>query len=529
MKDLENMEISYHREMKKNYLMISVEEFREQGFETRMLIGNAIQGLLKFRIRKTDDRCQFCYEITSKQPLGRLLETKSIRAGQIRSLLWGISQTLSRMEEYLLTEEQILLTPDFIYVDPETFRPELCLLPGKEGDFPKEFSEFLQFLLDKVDHQDKEAVVMVYGLYRESLKENYGLDNLLRWLMREDSPGMEKGKQEEVPDSGRRNEGARDEMDVEGEIGELERRAAERRQTERRETERRETERRKTERNEIVWEQEQRRQEQKLQRSDNRGRAARRALLFGMILPALFGGTWALEGMAGVERLLTQDILPVAVCGLVSLAGVIITLAKGDKHGADEETFYQKQEIKKRDGKRIPVRKQGLEETLEAWTEDRPVERTRNKADEGAAVRTEKKIEDWQMVFCEEEEDDGQPEVAETPDPEDDTHTVLLWSREQKQDVRRLVSEDGKTESIEILYYPFLIGKQENLTDYILSSDTVSRLHVRIDRSGEHYSLTDLNSTNGTFLNGKRLETNESVDLNVGDKVGIADMTFWFR
>ncbi len=34
-------------------------------------------------------------------------------------------------------------------------------------------------------------MVLVYGLYRESLKENYGLDNLLRWLMRDEGKAGE--------------------------------------------------------------------------------------------------------------------------------------------------------------------------------------------------------------------------------------------------------------------------------------------------------------------------------------------------
>lgn len=185
------MEVSYHREMKKNYLMIEADEESMQAFEAKMLVGNAIEGLLKFRIRRTDDHCQFCYEITSRQPLGRLLETKSINAVQLRALLLGIAQTLIRMEDYLLSEHQILLDPDYIYIDPESFQPGLCLLPGKNGSFPDEFSEFLQFLLGKADHQDKDAVVLIYGLYRESLKENYGLDNLLRWLMRDEGKAGE--------------------------------------------------------------------------------------------------------------------------------------------------------------------------------------------------------------------------------------------------------------------------------------------------------------------------------------------------
>ena len=186
-----SLKVSYHREMKKNYLMIEAEELKDQRFEARMLVGNTIDGLLKFRIRRMDNSCQFCYEITSKQPLKRLLETRTVGERQLKTLLLGIARTLTRMEEYLLSEEQIILDSDFVYIDPEDFSPELCLMPGKKGDFPREFSDLLQELLDKVDHQDKDAVILIYGLYRESLKENYGLDDLLQWLTKEKYPDMD--------------------------------------------------------------------------------------------------------------------------------------------------------------------------------------------------------------------------------------------------------------------------------------------------------------------------------------------------
>lgn len=191
------MEVQYLREMRQNYLMIQVEEEQGQGYEARMMIGNTIEGLLRFRMKKNDGTWKFCYEITSKQPLSRVLEKTAVNASQIRRMLLEIARTLTRMEDYLLSEEQILMEPDYIYIDPEDYHPFLCLVPGKRGNFPQEFSLFLQFLLEKVNHEDKEAVVLIYGLYRESLKENYGLDNLLRWVMKENYPNMEySGKSE---------------------------------------------------------------------------------------------------------------------------------------------------------------------------------------------------------------------------------------------------------------------------------------------------------------------------------------------
>lgn len=448
-----NLKVSYHREMKNNYLMIEAEELEDQRFEAKMLVGNTIDGLLKFRIRKTDNNCQFCYEITSKQPLKRLLETRTIGARQLRTLLMGIAQTLTRMEEYLLSEEQIILDPDFIYVDPEDYVPGLCLMPGKRGDFPQEFSSLLQGLLEKVDHQDKEAVILIYGLYRESLKENYGLDNLLQWLMREKCPDMDNNNRDEKTEIIEKKE----------QISEI--------------------------------------SEKQVQSVDDRIQLNlyrekvripfKEIFLCVMFMPCIGIGLWLIRGPKAVFRFLTEGLVFVIVGGLISMTGVLFFIWRW---------------------KRMVWHNSQSEELIEAGTElsSKFTEDDRNNS--------------WQMVFSEEAKEGGR--VVE--EKEEESHTVLLWSKEPET-VRRLVSEDGKSESISIAYFPFLIGKQENLTDYTLCRDTVSRIHVRIDQKEENYLLTDLNSTNGTSVNGRKLENNETVNLKIGDQIGIADLYFSFQ
>lgn len=82
---------------------------------------------------------------------------------------------------------------------------------------------------------------------------------------------------------------------------------------------------------------------------------------------------------------------------------------------------------------------------------------------------------------------------------------------------------------IALSYYPFVIGKQENMVDYMLDRDTVSRLHLRIDRIGGDYQIMDLNSTNGTVVRGMLLENNEAVPLYPGDEVQIAKYRYRFE
>lgn len=63
--------------------------------------------------------------------------------------------------------------------------------------------------------------------------------------------------------------------------------------------------------------------------------------------------------------------------------------------------------------------------------------------------------------------------------------------------------------------------------DLVITSKRVSREHARVQRQGRRVVLTDLGSTNGTFLNGERLLT--AVELRDGDRVCIGDVDLVFH
>ena len=96
------MEISYRREMKRNYLVVEPENKEEAGYEARMLEENHIQGLLKMRIKYQEGQPLYYYDITSRQPLSRLLEKRFITKNEIWTILMQLHSTLTRMEAFLL-------------------------------------------------------------------------------------------------------------------------------------------------------------------------------------------------------------------------------------------------------------------------------------------------------------------------------------------------------------------------------------------------------------------------------------------
>jgi pSer/pThr/pTyr-binding forkhead associated (FHA) protein/NADPH-dependent 2,4-dienoyl-CoA reductase/sulfur reductase-like enzyme len=66
-------------------------------------------------------------------------------------------------------------------------------------------------------------------------------------------------------------------------------------------------------------------------------------------------------------------------------------------------------------------------------------------------------------------------------------------------------------------------------SDIVLRDQTVSRNHATLDRRGNEWSVTDLGSTNGTEVGGRRLAPTQATTLRPGDTVGFGDVECRFE
>ena len=119
-------------------------------------------------------------------------------------------------------------------------------------------------------------------------------------------------------------------------------------------------------------------------------------------------------------------------------------------------------------------------------------------------------------------------EILSEPEQEDDMQTILLISQAEVLQKRKLISISDRKE-ISVEYFPFLIGKNKGLVDLCLCEPGVSRLHAKIEQDGENYFVTDLNSTNGTKINGSLLGANERKQIHIGDELDLAGIMFRFQ
>lgn len=472
----------YRREMNRNYLIIRPEENKTERYTEKMLLENVISGLLAFHVKRVDGQAQFYYDITSKQPLDRVLGYRNLNGEEIYRLVSDLLYTLKQLERYLLDESRLCLEPEYIYVEPESFQCFLCLIPGYRTDFMEAFRNLTTYLLNHISHRDTKAVVLAFGIFQESRKENFGLDAIEQVIRAGEY--QEEGEEEQEED-------------------------------------------RKSESRDLEWTRDIIREETAVPKKTevlNTGHS-KKYIYSGVLVVLLVGLAAAVWIQKGDLLYTVQNFWPMLLAAVLLLCGLAFAVsAAAERRGGDDG---EGTEEKKKNGK---------EESWEVryWEdEDRGLE-TDTERQGYAAVRRADDILGRQRKPETREEFPYQNALMaeygkceEEREQEDEFQTVLLSEGEADKDIRRLIPKKGG-EEIKIRYFPFIIGKNGNLADYCLESPGVSRLHLRIDRTENGFSLTDLNSTNGTKVGERKLEANETCELRVGETIEIAGLQFQF-
>ncbi len=108
-------------------------------------------------------------------------------------------------------------------------------------------------------------------------------------------------------------------------------------------------------------------------------------------------------------------------------------------------------------------------------------------------------------------------------------NTVFLEDAVCKTEHKLYGTNKGNKYHIDLVHLPCTVGKMAGSVDVVIKDSTISRIHARFTRKEEGICVTDMNSTNGTFKNGLRLEPNETVLIEQGDELRFGRMTFCYR
>jgi FHA domain len=67
------------------------------------------------------------------------------------------------------------------------------------------------------------------------------------------------------------------------------------------------------------------------------------------------------------------------------------------------------------------------------------------------------------------------------------------------------------------------VGRARNC-DIVIREPSISKLHAVVRVDGETMAIVDIGSQNGTYLNGRRLSTNEAAPLACGDEIVLGNV-----
>lgn len=456
------MRAEYKRDMNHNYLILYGEdEINTDSYQVRMLVGNVIPSLLKCRIQGMDGRFLVYFDITSKQALSVLYEEKKMGVEDLRLIFGGFVKAMEDAAEYLMNPGQFIISPEYIYTDIEKQEIYFCMMPGYEKDIKEQFQFLTEYILPKIDHQDQDAVILGYGVYKRAMEDSFHLEHIKEELYKtQGQQGTTTTKAEQMKtESEQRQESEDFNPEEEG-----------------------------------FWENEEINQE--FVRDGEKSKRLSLPQKTGVIVLAAIL-------LCGIAAITLMGYLPYLETG--TILGIIIVLV------ACVMLFVYVSKIKKKPGEL----RQGREE-----------ERDKPKGITGK-VPTDQ-TDQSQNTIKSVVKSTNKPVVKSSQLHADYGETVVLSAGAVSGPASLVSKEPGELATIYINEDLTVIGKLETACDAVISLPTVSRIHAKIRKKEDAYYLTDMNSRNGTAVNGRLLLPDEEYQLEPEDEVDFAQARYIF-
>ena len=484
------MYAEYKRDVSHNYLILREEEkVNTASYQVRMLTGNVIPSILKCRLQGLDGNLLFYYDITSRQSLESFYEQRKFHRKDLHMLFGGFIRVMEEMAEFLMNTDQLLLCPEYIFLDIEKREVKFCCLPDYHHPIQEQFRELTEYLLPRLDHEDPQAVSMGYGVYRKAMETGFQLEHIKEAIYQNREVTGKNDNKDSAQKQGQKP--PENNLDGADNFGEKIQEKADVSHLLETDVENKTSKRKKDKKKE----------ESDFQKSSNEWTGALLCVFTAAVLIILL----ILRYLGYLPGIPAEAIF----------GGAIILLALAAFLSWTAEKKKQKKQMSAEWRKKV---KRELDDTYESSSEKRRKER--NSEDLYEADSVQEKMPEW---------GDGKYKMPEqTGETENYGETVVLSAGQTEGPASLVSREPGELATIYLDRDLMVIGKMENAADAVISLPTVSRIHAKIRKADDEYYLSDLNSRNGTSVNGRLLKTGEEYQLQDEDQVEFAQARYIF-
>lgn len=607
------LQAEFVRDMHNNYIVLKGIEGKTVSYSTRMLLNNHIPGLLATELRCIDQTDLFYYDITSKKSLTEFCETRSLNYNELKSIISSILHVFEECSNYLLSDNDFIIDPKYIFIDNHSMKTGVCHLPGYNNKIQEQLSGLMEYLMNKIDYKDEAAVVMIYAMYKECKEPDCTFESLLRILNTKTSNPKAKSAS-----SDRQNQYKQAEkesvMGHQGNIYEINKDQDRNKQTSKGIITGTQHNNRKVYDQKINRKGKALKNQKRGKRKDKMGQS-----LYKNIVESPFKKK-SLVNVSNQKNIPVEEIeseheyqyyspVTFAKAGITAVVGVIILIAAiylkllhndfGTHIDSTKlisfililgsmETYImiklfdsknkvagirtEVEELSNNDNDNLElqiseininanVMGKNSREKNHTYDEFSNMERTieRNpkreiksriiypdkdgvvyeddnfkyKKDNNAGIDLES---DNEQTYEETYNEIKQNDLVDSDEPtqilwmdktdSDQDATVILAKLSPQKQYRLIKVVNEEKLEISIGKFPFIIGKLKKEVDLTIDDNSVSRRHARLTKVGNDVFLTDLNSTNGTFLNGVKLQENKPYLLTDKDVITFSEVSY---
>lgn len=545
------MKLRYQRDLYRVQLCCDTDQEESVfGYPLQMCLRNSIPGLLPCHGQTVDGKFSICWDITSRHDITQVTGEGNLSTTLLRRILESLRKVMENMERFLIPCEYLALEPSCIYLGTAYEDVSFLCDFSRKTSFHSTLLTLGEFVLEHMDHRDQEAMRLGYGLYRLAVEETFDREAFAKLLENTDAgqmrrePELDAGKRKsEQIAAGRRSEANAGQRKSEESAVRREARPNPIRQK---------TEEYSAEEARILSRENLRREygakENRIDPEDREEQRLRREALQSFfaeederktgILPAkktaLLCAAAVILGVLAMEaviyfrngRHLSPGWLIVgAAVLLLSLAALTaMEICCRWKAKAEEKLHQRKQKmVPDKEGKRnTPANKKNRDRFEK---DDRPIaSAVRYNACEAALSPSYAAYQRQHPVSQSLGSASGvmHPEMECAGEASDATMVLSTGQAYGGETGARLCCENGTEFPLKGSHW--LIGKRRSEVDICLEKPTVSRLHARIYRREETYFIEDLNSRNGTLLEGHMLECGQPEILVDGAEIRFADV-----
>lgn len=477
-----------------------------ESYELKMIVHNTLFNILKLSITYVNNRVKYAYDITAKQTVVDWNEKRKLSKEDCVHIFQSIFKVASICNEYLLNCSHLILQPEFVYYDLSTFNYYFLYYIHYSKDIMSQITELTEYVMDKINYEDEQAVLLAYGMYHESRKTGGCVSSLSEYFtkkledlelnkVKEKEPFQKEAKHWESSTIVKEDEESKGNNIVQNimeqkslGIGQF----SATKQNNRKQLV-----------NQPLME---------VKKEEERLTLAYPQKCYVILGAITVGSIVVLAILIGLNLSIEKMIAGALI--IVSIAGYILSKVFTKNNKVEKVVpyvEYKKPEIntiKKEDTKIQPPIPQGM-----------PMENViEHSIEQSFHMPFNVSLKEQSNII---EQDNINTEYTQVLSMvvEEDEQTGMYLEPVDKIQYHRIYMKA----------YPFFIGKITEGTDATINDTMISRVHAKITQEEELYYITDLGSTNGTYVNETVLQPHTRTILHVNDRIRFANCAYFLK